>query len=154
MNKPSIVIDTNLLLLFVVGLTSMDYIEKHKRLQVYTRRDFEELSIILSRYQSILLTPNTLTETSNLASYIQEPAKSEIMLVLKYLIEKFDEEYVHSKEVVKRQEFVRLGLADATLLELSSRGATVVTTDLSLYLAIMDSGKEAVNFNHIRNSYL
>ena len=82
----TIIVDANLLLLWIVGLASPDYIHRHKRLQAYTNEDFLILVNILSRARRIILTPNTLTETSNLAGYIAEPARTEIFYILFALI--------------------------------------------------------------------
>ena len=60
------ILDTNLLLLFVVGTTNLSYIEKHKRLKSFSVEDFELLLRAISGADAILLYPNTLTETSNL----------------------------------------------------------------------------------------
>ena len=65
MQAKVIVLDANLLLLLVVGLTSRAYISKHKRLQGYEELDFD-LLICLIGSANVIVTPNTLTETSNL----------------------------------------------------------------------------------------
>jgi hypothetical protein len=48
----TIILDANLLLLFVVGSTSRDYIQKHRRLQSYTDDDFILLMKMLSTASS------------------------------------------------------------------------------------------------------
>src|ERR1700674_3017507 len=65
-----IILDSNLLLLFIVGTASRDYISKHKRLQAYRDVDFTLLTQMLAAAPKIVLTPNTLTEVSNLARQI------------------------------------------------------------------------------------
>ena len=74
----AVILDSNLLVLLVVGTTSRSYIGKHKRLRAYTDRDFVLLLEVLSAAQRIIVTPNTVTETSNLAGQIAEPARSRI----------------------------------------------------------------------------
>jgi hypothetical protein len=82
----SVALDSNLLLLFVVGSASRDYIAKHKRLKAYAASDFDLLLERLGVVSSILLTPNTLTETSNLIDHIGEPARSHIYRTLNALL--------------------------------------------------------------------
>lgn len=154
MSACPILLDTNLMVLFVVGTTSRQYIPRHKRLAAFTVDDFDTLVSVISRAPSVLVTPNTLTETSNLAAHIAEPARSEVFRVLRAVISKVQETYVPSTVAAKREEFIRLGLTDAVLMEASSQEAAVLTTDLNLYLAAIAKGSPAVNFNHLRDQYL
>jgi hypothetical protein len=56
-------VDANLLLLLVVGATSRDYIEKHKRLRdTYTKDDYDLLVKMIGQYSNIIVLPNVLTE--------------------------------------------------------------------------------------------
>jgi hypothetical protein len=101
-----------------------------------------------------MLTPNTLTETSNLAAYIGEPARRNIFGVLQAIIMDSHEHYVASRVAAERNEFIRLGLTDASLVEASSEEVAILTTDLDLYLAALSKGSPALNFNHIRDGYM
>lgn len=149
----TIIVDANLLLLWIVGLASPDYIRKHKRLQAYTDEDFLILVNILSRARKIILTPNTLTETSNLAGYIAEPARTEIFYIFSALIKaaETEERFIESAAAAARPEFVRLGLTDSALLQLAGDSHTLLTADVDLYLAALHRGLNAENFNHHRN---
>ena len=154
MNPYPILLDTNLLVLFVVGTASREYIAKHKRLTQFIAKDYDTLIEMISRAPSVLVTPNTLTETSNLAAHIAEPARSEVFRVLRSVIATSRETYVPSHTAAERGEFIKLGLTDAALIEASSQEVAVVTTDLNLYLATLAKGTPAVNFNHLRDQYL
>ena len=147
-----IVLDSNLLVLFVVGTASRDYIGRHKRLKAFAVADFQLLIQVLSGAPEVLLTPNTLTETSNLVGHIDEPARTEIYKVLGNVIARMSEHYVPSRVAIARPEFLRLGLTDATLLEPQFQDATLLTTDLHLYLAALQAGRSAFNFNHLRDA--
>jgi hypothetical protein len=148
-----LVIDTNLLVLFVVGTASRHYIKKHKRLTEFIPEDFDALVQIISNAPSVFVTPNTLTETSNLAGYIGEPARTEVFRVLQNLVATATEEYVPSRKATERKEFFRLGLTDSALIEACSTEAVLVTTDLNLYLAVEATGAPAINFNQIRDRH-
>jgi hypothetical protein len=149
----TIIVDANLLLLWIVGLASPDYIPKHKRLQTYTVEDFVIRLNSLSRARRIILTPNTLTETSNLAGYIAEPARTEIFCVLAVLIKAAETEecFIESEKAATRPEFLRLGLTDSALLHLAGDSHMLLTADVDLYLAALHRGLNAENFNHYRN---
>lgn len=146
------VVDTNLSILFVVGVTNPNYIGLHKRLREYSYEDFELLISILGRRPKLILSPNVLTETSNLARQIADPRRAEIARTLGAMVAAHTEMYVASRDVVARREYARLGLTDAALLELATRETgTICTADLGLYLAALDADVKAINFNHLRD---
>lgn len=149
----SVALDSNLLLLFVVGSASREYITRHKRLKAYAASDFDLLLEQLGVVSSILLTPNTLTETSNLIDHIGEPARSHIYATLNALLSLPEsvEKYVPSKHASSLPELPRLGLTDCALLSLCEEGVPLITADLSLFLAAVNRGGKALNFNHIRD---
>ena len=146
----AILLDTNLLVLFITGLTNPNYISKHKRLRVYDIRDFEIIRDIVGSYERIIFCPNVLSETSNLLAYINDPIRSELMSTLKLMSERVGETYVKSNTAMERGEYIRLGLTDAVLLHLSATGGGLLTDDLPLYLAAIGSGLPATNYSHVR----
>jgi hypothetical protein len=145
-----LILDANLSILFVVGITKRDYIAKHKRLRPYDEVDFDNISNLIANSDGVIFTPNVLSETSNLIRYIGDPIKSEVSMRLGAIIAAADERVIESKIAVMRSEYVRLGLTDAVLLELACFGATLLTIDLDLYLAALAAGLNAINYNHIK----
>ncbi len=154
MKSCPIFLDTNLLILFVVGTASREYIQKHKRLKEFIVEDYDALLKIISTASEVLVTPNILTETSNLAAHISEPARNHVFEVLRSVVASSEEIYIPSRKASEREEFVRLGLTDASLIDMSTDETTVLTTDLNLYLAVLAKGASAINFNHVRDQYL
>jgi hypothetical protein len=146
----SLLIDTNLSVLLVVGLVDEAYIAKYKRLRPYDVEDFRWIKDQASAADELVTVPNVLTETSNLLRYVDDPIKSEVMSFFGGMLRNLTERYVPSKEAADRQEFVRLGLTDAVLLRLGETGASLLTADLDLFLAAQAAGFEAVNYNHVR----
>jgi hypothetical protein len=149
-----VILDTNLLILLVVGLASPDYVARHKRLSDYTTNDFDLLTSILSRVARIVVTPNILTETSNLAVQIPEPARSHIAATFGILVNAVNERYMPSRRAVGRPDFARFGLSDAVILEMVEEDATLLTADQGLYLAALNSGLPAENFIYLRAALL
>jgi hypothetical protein len=141
MPASAVVLDANLLVLLVVGVASGSYIAKHKRLRAYTENDYSLLTELLSTEPIIIVTPNVVTETSNLAAHIAEPARSHIHRVLRRLLKTTEERYVESI-------FYVLGITDAAILDVLSDGHTLLTADLDLYLEALRHGHKAVNFIH------
>ena len=69
-------IDANLFVLLVVGSVERDLIGKHRRLREYSVEDYNTLVILLEQVVQVFVTPNTLTETSNLLAQHAEPQRS------------------------------------------------------------------------------
>jgi hypothetical protein len=150
----SIAIDTNLLVLLVVGLTDRNLIEKHKRTKSFQCADLDLLIRVLSRFDQIIVTPHILTEASNLIVQVGEPAASALRKTLSVLLESQREEFEPSIEVSKHHEFLRLGLTDCAILNVIGSEMPFITTDLDLYLSAAKSNNSAINFNHLRQDKL
>ena len=63
----SVIIDANLLPLVIVGRASRAYVERHKRWDNFSLEDYDCLAELLKTASRIIVTPNVLTEGSNLA---------------------------------------------------------------------------------------
>lgn len=147
-------VDTNLLVLYVVGTASREYIHRHKKLTSYIPEDYDALLRVIEKACAVVVTPNTLTETSNLVCYIAEPARSSILAVLKKVIATSNEVYVTSKLASEHEEFFRLGLTDAAAIESLTGESTLLTADLDLHVAALTAGRLSINFNQVRDQYL
>lgn len=146
-----IYLDANLLVLLVVGETGKHLICKHKRLDTFRIEDYERLIRLVRRVEQVLVTPNVLTEASNLLAQHRDPERSRFFRVLRAVLGKTEEIIVASNVAADNREFVRLGLTDAVLLEVISRDSPVITTDLQLYLAASAVEAEAAfNFRHFQ----
>lgn len=153
MNGAVLVLDTNLLVLLIVGSTRRDLIGRHKRLKAFTVEDFDLLSRLIAVAPQVIVTPNTLTETSNLIGQIEDPARTQIRETFRQVVGATEEEYVPSRDAVSARHFLRLGLTDAGLLQLMSGARSLLTTDFDLYLSAVQLGAAAVNFNHLRQQF-
>lgn len=149
-----ILLDANLLVLLVVGLTNRELILRHKRTTTFEQADFDLLAEILSGFDTIVTMPHILTEVSNLISQIGDPALSEVRATFAVLIQEQQEIYAVSKDSVKHSAFVRLGLTDASILQLADSAIPLLTTDANLYLEAAKSNPLAQNFNHLRQARL
>ena len=148
MSAEAVVVDANLLVLLVVGLASESYITRHKRLKAYSVADYRLLLALISAHSRMIVTPNAVTETSNLVRNIAEPACTHILQVLGVLLEEVEERYIASRDAARHQDFRRLGITDAALLNDSLQSAVLLTSDLDLYLAAARAGQKVVNFTH------
>lgn len=145
--------DANLLVLPVAGALDPD-IARHRRLRTFGPEDFERVQEIVSGFERVLVTPNTLTEASNLLGQHLEPERSRLLATLRILIGQSFEVVVPSAEASAHPSFPRLGLTDAGLLGLVSRDTPLVTVDLDLYLAASAAGASStVNCRHLQEQY-
>ncbi|MDB5479730.1 MAG: hypothetical protein JWO83_783 [Caulobacteraceae bacterium] len=151
MPKP-LLLDTNLLLLFVVGETNPDYIAKHKRLQVFDKRDHQIVRGLIADSAGLVFCPNVTSETSNLLRYIHNPLKDFISDKFSDLLGRAEESYISSAEASRHQHYTKLGITDAVLLTLAKTGAVLFTDDLDLYLVATRDGLRAENYNHLREA--
>lgn len=145
----SLIIDTNLLVLLVVGLTRPSLIERHKRTKQFAIAHFELLLDLISNSSRIVVTPHTLAETSNLAGNIDGDARREILSTLARIVQVADEVWTPARELTLSKSYLSLGLADAAMTEIDDRNSILLTADLGLYLAHLEAGREALNFNHL-----
>lgn len=149
----AIVLDSNLLLLYVVGLASRDTIATHKGLKAFSVQDFDLLANMLKVAATVILTPNTVTETSNLLDRVKNPEQRlRANYVFKRLLALVGERYVPSATAYERPECNFLGVSDCVMLQLSLEGAVLLTSDLDLFLAATRNKYPAINFNHHRDN--
>lgn len=67
MQRFRLLLDSNLLVLLIVGIHDPTLISKHKRLEIFEKADFDRLSIFCEYFVGgLVVTPNTLTEALTL----------------------------------------------------------------------------------------
>jgi hypothetical protein len=147
-----LLLDANLAVLLVMGLTDKSIIPRHKNRKGYDGVDFDILSEKIGEYSGIIFTPHILCETSNLVRQIGEPLKSTLTVVMGELIRKSTEIFVESKIGSSDNAFSRLGLIDAISLKLSGTGAELLTDDFDLYAEAAKRNLRVENFTHIREA--
>ena len=150
--RAGLFIDAGLLVLLIVGSVGRNLIEKHRRLRGYSVEDFDILIDLLDPVDRVFVTPNILTEASNLLAQHGEPERSRFFDQLRLLIQESNEIVVASVDAAGNSAFPRLGLTDAALLEVITEETPLITVDFQLYLAALDKNEgAAVNFTHMRH---
>ena len=140
------VLDANLLVPLVVGATDRNLIRKNRRTRRFTPADYDRLLHLVERVR-VFVTPNTLTEASNLLQPHERFAAR-----LRTLIERSTEEVVGSAAAARNRDFPRLGLTDASLLEVVLPRRPLITVDLELYRAAFTGGEQrAYNSTHFQD---
>ena len=150
MATKNLILDTNVLVLLAVGLTDKKYVSLHKRTKKHDLTGFYIVQSIMSRFDSVILVPHVLAETSNLIRNIHDAAADLISIQFANMIINTQERFIASSIAVRKREYKRLGLTDAILLEASSFGCHLLTDDLDLYLAALSSKLQVTNYSHVR----
>ena len=154
MKKPPLVVDTNLLLLYIVGAVDQSQIGQHKRLTAYSLDDFDLLTNYIDG-RDLVSIPNILTETSNLMGQgLHGKTLAKARLGLKLITEQLQEIFVPSKTATQVNEFHWLGLTDCAIVSINQVEVELLTDDLNLYGVAIGKEMIAQNFNHLRDPYL
>jgi hypothetical protein len=144
--RKTVVVDTQLLVLLIVGRTNPEFIGRHKRLApVYDQTHLLSLQSVLAGAPRLICTAHILTETSNLLRQIADPMRSEIMATFKRFIDSADERQVRGSHAAEQPLFTRLGLTDAAILSLDPAEVQVLTVDHDLHIASLEKGFDARN---------
>lgn len=148
--RGSLVIDTNVLLLLIVGTSGPERLSAHKRTRSLAAgpEDYRRVQEFVLAFRQLLITPTILAETSNLIG----PAHGD-RATLAHALQSWIEVYHPSLEVIEqwRGEYLRLGLADAATLHLAQQGHVVLTDDAVLHNRLYSSGLYSVNLARLRS---
>lgn len=149
-SRRGILIDTNILLLLLIGLFDRRLIGQFKRTRIFATEDFDLLCRILSRFERRVTTPHILTEVSNLAGQLPDAHRSACFKMLSRLIGQMPEHYLASSEIATVGVFERFGLTDCGIEQVAVGAYLVLTDDFKLASHLQTIGVDVINFNHIR----
>ena len=149
-----LLVDANILVLYVIGNLKPDLIAQHKRTSQFTAEDYQLLDGFLRQFKKIVTIPNVVTEVSNMVAQIGgQETVARLRVVLGRIVEALDEQYVPSTQASKVEELRRLGLTDAAILLLAEQDRLLVLTDdRHLFAALQKKGVASINFHHLREA--
>ncbi|MBW4466340.1 MAG: hypothetical protein KME07_13020 [Pegethrix bostrychoides GSE-TBD4-15B] len=148
--QKGVLVDTNILLLYFVGITNRERISRFNRTQNFIPEDYDLLLQLLSYFQTVATTPNILTEVNSFVNQLGEPERSQCFAFFAQGISTFEETYLESSGVVTGQQFTTFGLTDCGILSFAKDRYLVLTDDLRLAVYLQRQGVDTVNFNNIR----
>lgn len=152
--KRGVVLDTNLLLVLLVGLWDPRHIARFKRTASYGEDDFRLLAAIVGRASRLVTTPHILTEVCNLLESLNRQNGFKLFPLLAQLQaqEGARERWREASALMDAPHFPMLGIADASLIDASRKRHLVVTDDAQCYAAMAKAGGLAININHLRSA--
>ena len=149
-----IIIDTNLLILFIVGKYDILYIEKCNRVKdkKYTVDDYKFINNLLSLFYKIYVTPHVLAELSNLSfKDIKDQAFLEYFEYVLKIIKATLEVHISKDIILDIPMFKKFGFADTSIFELATKeNLPVITDDLKLHHYLIGFGIRSINMDSIR----
>ena len=151
-NTAGVLIDTNLLVLFVVGTVNRERIRTFKRTSIYTREDYDLLRRVLSRFKVWYTVAHVLAEVNDLTD-LPGPEKIRARLVLKDTISPLHEADIPSARAAEERIFEGLGLVDAAIgAAAREHNCSVLTDDFDLYHRLSRDHIYVFNFTHLREA--
>ena len=113
-DRAGLLVDTNLLVLYVVGTVNRNRIETFKRTRQYTRADYDLLVRVLTNFEPLYTVAHVLAEVSNLTDL---PGTERLLarLVLKETISVLNDAEMSSTLAAEDRIYKDLGLVDAAL---------------------------------------
>jgi rRNA-processing protein FCF1 len=151
--EKGILVDTNILLLYFIGRCDPNQIQTFKRTRQFTIEDFECLFNLVQSFEKVITTPNVLTEVNSLSGQLGEPFKIEFFTNFIREISIVDEHYVQSQDAIQVEEFIKLGLTDSGIFNLSKNSYLVLTDDFRLSQYLQKKNIDVINFSHIRTYF-
>jgi len=144
-------IDSNFLLLYVIGRMDVPMITRFKRTRAFDADDFVLLERILARFTRWHATPSVFTEVSNYLQQLPGGLHGSAFEILHGVVAGMDERHIGTEPLLGQHHASAFGLTDLTLMALAADGRLVLTVDglLDDYLLRCELG--SVNFNHLRS---
>jgi rRNA-processing protein FCF1 len=127
-----VIIDTNSLILLILGLIDPTLINKHKRTSIYDEKDFHALLTVIKNLDNVVVLPNIWTEVDNLLNSFKGKYKTLYVESITQTIKTTTEKYIESKTIENKFEFYDLGLTDTLILEFSKECEMLITSDSEL----------------------
>jgi rRNA-processing protein FCF1 len=148
-----LLVDSNLLVLYIVGSVNIKRITGFKRTAKYLPQDHRLLTDVMGEFHEICTVPQVMTEVSNLTD-MDGREKDLGREALRQIISRTVESGVSSSIASEHALFSPLGIADAAIASAARElGCMVLTDDLPLYVRLIASGLPAINFTHLRERF-
>jgi len=143
--QKGLLIDANIVLLYIIGSIDILLIRDFSRTAMFTEDDFYKISKFIDYFELKITTPHILTEVSNLIGN-----KQNLQSFLGAYIEKTKEIFLESANVSKNNAFLNFGLADIAISETAKNSYLVVTNDNPLFGYLVNQRIDAVSLDQLR----
>jgi rRNA-processing protein FCF1 len=149
-SRPRLIIDTNLLLLTVVGTVDPALIGKFDRTKKYTVGDYDAVVSEMPRYSKLVITPGIAVETGNWIGYLKGIDYEAVWNRFCTLVGSACEIPVPSLTSCGHVDALRLGITDCSILIAAANDIVVLTDDRPLHKALCDHRIKALHLEQLR----
>jgi hypothetical protein len=147
--QKGVFVDTNMLVLYIMGITDIRLVNKTVLGKNYTENDFNLVAKFIRYFDRKVTSPHILTETSDLIG-----EDNNFHTALKEYIKISTEKYELSLNLSENDYFFKFGLADSSIIYASTDSFKdshlVFTADNNLYGYLTSLGVDAVNLDSLR----
>ncbi|MCG9229893.1 PIN domain-containing protein [Vibrio diabolicus] len=148
--KNGVMLDTNLLVMYLIGLYDRELVPNFKRTEKYSTDQFDFLHYYVGEFSKLIVTPHVLAETWN---FIEKLPQSDFNAFLDKVlpnIDLFEEEHINKSILIKAEGFNLIGITDMAVIKAAkATSCLVITDDLRAYKQFYDNGVDSINMNHL-----
>lgn len=151
-NLHGLLIDTNFLILLLIGRHGADKIRLCSRTSKYTVNDYLFIESMLATGAKLILTPHSLAEISNLTFdklFHGEGLKRYFTHVVT-AITNADERFVEKEVLLAEDNLLRFGFTDMANVIVAKGGCAVLTEDDDLFKHLLSLDYPVMNLDIIR----
>lgn len=149
-----ILIDTNALVILLVGLIDPRLFKHHNRTSIYDEQDFYDLLAQIGTFNNLVVLPNVWTEADNLLNNFSGRYKDRYVEEITKTIKASTEKFLASATATESISFFDLGLTDSLLLEYAKECKLLITSDSSLSDYAVGYGIQVYDMVKSRNQRL
>jgi hypothetical protein len=142
-----ILLDANLLLLYLVGTLQRERIATFKRTSQFSPEDFDLLLALVAQFRLLVTTPHLLTEVNSLANSLPEYLKPGWCDHFGRKIAPFQPASI----IMRQTAFNPFGLTDAAIQN-ASADTLILTEDFRLSGFLQSQGVATLNFRDLATS--
>lgn len=154
-----LIVDTNLLILFLIGKYDIDLVENCRLTSKYHKDDYELLCRIMQLFKKLIITPHIVAEISNLSKNELKDQKlaAYVSVFINFLnTPSLEEKYVGIEKFfgVEIKLISYFGFTDMAIYELSKDSKLPFITDDDRFYQFSCNKTPCIKFQHIKNASL
>lgn len=148
--REGLLIDSNILLLLMVGAYDAALARDFKRTAHFSSNDLDLLESFVNRFARIITTPYLLAEVNGLANGLPERHKEGFFESFRRIISRIVELRSPATEVCAMESFKKYGFCDAAVENALQQRFLLLTDDFRLTGFLESKNIDVVNFRHLR----
>ncbi len=128
----SVILDSNILILFLVGHITPNKISSHNATSIYTLEHFEFLLDKVRKFDHILTCPNIVTEVDNVLNNFKGENRNTFLDLTKTIYKNSIEKYISTKSILDLWQYDKLGITDTAILSMANECDLLISGDSGL----------------------